>query len=128
MVAAVVLTRDRRELLADSLQAILDQTRAADRVIVIDNASSDGTAAMLAERFPEVDVVRFEENLGATGGFDEGIRAAIGSGADLIWLLDDDTFARPDSLRALLDARERVGVLRRSWPAGSSGRTASRIP
>lgn len=106
-VAAVVVTRDRRELLWQSLTAVCGQTRPAERVIVVDNASSDGTGQMLRERFPDVQVVRLEHNSGATGGFDEGIKAGCAAGARWLWLLDDDSFPRPDCLQTLLEAHGR---------------------
>lgn len=86
----------------------MEQTRAVDEVIVVDNQSSDGTLEMLADDFPEVHVVALAENRGATGGFYEAIKAAHMAGADWVWLLDDDSIAQPTALAELLDARERV--------------------
>jgi GT2 family glycosyltransferase len=107
-VVAVVVTRDRRELLGQSLSAVAGQTRAPDRIVVVDNASSDGTGEMLADRFPDVRVVALAENSGATGGFHAGIEAGLAAGADWLWLLDDDCFPRPTALEQLLGALERV--------------------
>ena len=56
-VTAVVVTWNRRELLAEALSAIQQQTVPPSRVIVVDNASDDGTGQLLASRFPHVDVV-----------------------------------------------------------------------
>ena len=107
-VAAVVVTWNRRDLLAEALGAVRDQSRRPDAVVVIDNASTDGTAVLVAERFPEVELVRLSRNLGGAGGFAAGIDRALGQhDADLVWLLDDDTIPRPEALAALLDARKR---------------------
>ena len=107
-VAATLLTRDRRDLLRQAVQAVLAQERPVDEVIVVDNASSDGTPEMIAEEFPEVTVVALPENQGATGGFYEAIAAGLRKGADWLWLLDDDSFARPTALGELLEALRRL--------------------
>jgi rhamnopyranosyl-N-acetylglucosaminyl-diphospho-decaprenol beta-1,3/1,4-galactofuranosyltransferase len=76
-------------------------------VIVVDNASSDGTAAFLAEKrglSPSFHVVRLERNDGSAGGFVAGVAAALERGHDRLWLLDDDTIPSPTALEALLDA------------------------
>jgi GT2 family glycosyltransferase len=103
-VAAVVVTRDRRALLRDCLAAIAAQTRPADRLVVVDNASSDGTPEMLRAEHPEAEVVALTENVGSSGGFAAGVEAAAATGAAWLWLLDDDTVARPDTLERLLAA------------------------
>lgn len=106
-VIAVVVTHDRRELLVEALDAIGAQTRPAEAVIVIDNASSDGTADLVRERYPEVTLRAVAENLGGAGGFALGIATALELNADLIWLMDDDTVANPDALAELVSARDR---------------------
>jgi rhamnopyranosyl-N-acetylglucosaminyl-diphospho-decaprenol beta-1,3/1,4-galactofuranosyltransferase len=107
-VVATILTRNRVELLRKSVRAALDQTRAPDEVIVVDNASTDGTLAVLADEFPEVSVLALAENQGATGGFYEAIAAGRRAGADWLWLLDDDSIARPDALEELLAVLDRL--------------------
>ena len=108
-VVATLVTHDRREILRDTLDAVIVQSRPPDEVIVVDNASGDGTAAMLAEEYPAVRVLALAENVGGAGGFNEAIAAGHRDGADWIWLLDDDTVARPDALAVLLSAAERLG-------------------
>jgi GT2 family glycosyltransferase len=107
-VAATVLTRNRRELLRESLNAVLAQTRPVDELIVVDNESTDGTLEMLAEEFPDATVIALPENQGATGGFYEAIAAGRRSGAEWLWLLDDDSIARPDALAELLAVLDRM--------------------
>jgi GT2 family glycosyltransferase len=107
-VVAALVTRDRVDLLRESLAAVMGQTRPPDRVVVVDNGSTDETRAMLAEEFPDVVVVALPANLGGAGGYYEAIRAACREGADWLWLLDDDTVSRPDALAELLAVLERL--------------------
>ncbi|MDX6675546.1 MAG: rhamnopyranosyl-N-acetylglucosaminyl-diphospho-decaprenol beta,3/1,4-galactofuranosyltransferase [Solirubrobacteraceae bacterium] len=104
---AVVVTYNRRGLLAECLDRIERQSRPPDHVLVIDNASTDGTPAMLAER-DGIETVRLHENLGSSGGFAEGLRRAHERGDDWIWLLDDDTFADDRCLETLLAGAARA--------------------
>lgn len=105
-VAAVVVTYNRKALLLECMQAILNQTRPVDDLIVIDNASTDGTADALREAgLLDRDVVHYvlmEKNTGGAGGFAEGMRQADGMSPDWIWIMDDDTIPEPDCLAALL--------------------------
>lgn len=101
---AVVLTYNRRDLLRDCLNAIERQTRRPDRVIVIDNASTDDTFAMLQRDFPGVEVARIRSNSGAAGGFNTGMRLAVAAGADYVWVMDDDVIPQRDALSQLVGA------------------------
>jgi GT2 family glycosyltransferase len=110
-VACVVVTRDRRELLRECLAAVAAQTRPVDRLVVVDNASSDGTGDMLRAEHPQAEVVTLRENTGGAGGFHAGVEAAYRGGPRWIWLIDDDTVPAPDALERLLDAPwARAGV------------------
>ena len=104
-VAAVVVTWNRLDLLREALPAVLGQTRPPDRVIVVDNASTDGTPAAVRADFPGVDLVSLPRNTGGAGGFAYGLALAQAAGAGLAWLMDDDTVPEPGALGALLQAR-----------------------
>src|SRR5580658_4151880 len=60
-VIAVVVTYNRRDLLLEAVAAVQAQTRPADAVIVVDNASTDGTAAEVRRQYPSVHLARSEE-------------------------------------------------------------------
>jgi rhamnopyranosyl-N-acetylglucosaminyl-diphospho-decaprenol beta-1,3/1,4-galactofuranosyltransferase len=105
-ICAVVVTHDRRELLRECLSALKDQTRPPDQILVVDNASGDGTPDMLVGEFPEVLVLRLDANEGGAGGFHEGIRGAYARGFDWLWLMDDDTVPTPTALECLLEGRD----------------------
>ena len=102
---AVVLTYNRKDLLRRCLDCVLAQSRPSDKVIVIDNCSSDGTADMLrAEWGDRVQVHILSRNIGASGGFNIGIRIAYQGGADFIWVMDDDVMPEKDALAKLIEA------------------------
>lgn len=106
-VAAVVVTYNRKELLARCLNGILSQTRAVDRIIVVDNCSTDGTGEFLRERgFLEnsvIDYTRLDENFGSAGGFHAGMKRGRDGGFEWLWVMDDDGLPFPDTLARLLD-------------------------
>ncbi|MEV0402392.1 glycosyltransferase [Actinoallomurus sp. NPDC050550] len=103
----MVVTYDRRDLLTEALTALEGQTRPPDTVVVVDNASADGTSRLVRERFPAVRLLELPRNTGGAGGFAAGIARALELGADALWLLDDDTVPEPGALAALLAARDR---------------------
>ncbi|MDQ3739445.1 MAG: glycosyltransferase [Actinomycetota bacterium] len=109
-VCAFVLTRNRKALLEECVRGLLAQTHPVDLVIVLDNASTDGTeehlrAAGLLDD-PRVRFERREENTGGAGGYREGVRLGIEAGRDWLWLMDDDAEPRQDALELLLGAAD----------------------
>jgi len=107
-IAAVVVTYNRKDLLKECLDALLNQTRPLDSIILIDNASTDGTPEFLKEKGyldnPKIDYVRLPENTGGAGGFHEGVKRGYEKGYDWLWLMDDDALPEKSSLNNLLDA------------------------
>jgi GT2 family glycosyltransferase len=108
MVWAIVVTHNRKELLRECLAALAGQKRPPDRILVVDNASSDGTRAMVESEYSEVDVLALVRNEGGAGGFHEGMKRAHADGAEWLWLMDDDTIPAPEALAELLAARARL--------------------
>lgn len=112
-VVAVVVTFNRKNVLETCLVRLKQQDLAPSEVIVVDNASSDGTYEYVREAFPWVRVVRLRENLGGSGGFENGVRAALESNSDWIWLMDDDAWPLWGCLRSMIEgvrALETSGV------------------
>ncbi len=103
-IVAVVVTWNRRELLRESLAAVEQQTHAPATVVVVDNASDDGTAEMLRSDYGHLEVVHLDRNTGGAGGFAAGIERALTFEPDLVWLLDDDTVPTPTAAEALVRA------------------------
>ena len=113
-VAAVVVTYNRKELLLECLDCLATQDLGGLEdayelsVIVVDNASTDGTQEALAALAESGKVAYFNtgENLGGAGGFNFGMRVAVEAGHDFVWVMDDDCMAHSDTLRELLLAGE----------------------
>lgn len=85
-----ILTRNRRHLLGAVLAQVQTWPGVA-QVIVIDNASTDGTFNFVRECYPDVDLQRSTTNLGATGGRNLAVSRAQQLGFDFVFLAEDDT-------------------------------------
>jgi rhamnopyranosyl-N-acetylglucosaminyl-diphospho-decaprenol beta-1,3/1,4-galactofuranosyltransferase len=107
-VCAVVVTFERRELLRRCLLALSAERRPPDGVLVVDNASSDGTPEMVRGDFPDVELLRLPANVGGAGGFCRGMARAHAAGYDWLWLMDDDTFVNGETLATLLAGAARA--------------------
>ena len=104
-VVAVVVAYNRRELLAEVLDALAAQESPVARVVVVDNASTDGSAEVARAAGELVDLVELPRNTGGAGGFAAGMAVALADhGPDWMWLMDDDTVPGPGALRELLAA------------------------
>ncbi len=101
-VCAVIVTYNRKALLRKCLEAVLGQTRPPDHILVVDNASTDGTVEMLQADFPQVEVLRLRENQGGAGGFHEGMKWAFEQGFQWVWAMDDDAVPEVHALENLL--------------------------
>lgn len=104
-IAAVVVTYNRKELLAQCVACLQGQEGAACEIWVIDNASTDGTGEMIrGMNAPGLVYKNTGANLGGAGGFYWGINEAVRDGCDELWLMDDDTLPQPGALAAFLRA------------------------
>lgn len=95
----VIPTYNGRSYLSECLASLKAQTWQGTRVIVVDNASADGTAEFLKSDYPSVELIRLETNTGFAGGCNIGAKAAQG---DWIVFLNNDTVVEPDWLENLL--------------------------
>jgi rhamnopyranosyl-N-acetylglucosaminyl-diphospho-decaprenol beta-1,3/1,4-galactofuranosyltransferase len=100
-VVAVIVTYNNSAMLQSLLADIASQSRPPERIIVVDNASSDGTQEAIKTKFPAIDYIRMHENTGSGGGYHYGMKAALEK-SHFIWTLDDDVRLYPDTLEELL--------------------------
>lgn len=134
-VCAVVVTYNRKDLLLECLEGLLQQSRKIDSIYLIDNASADGTQKMLFEHgylqaIPpstltepwektelidknkiKLHYVRMHKNTGGAGGFYEGIKRASQKGYEWLWLMDDDVEPEIDSLEKLMGYKDISGCI-----------------
>ncbi len=130
-VAVIIVSYNTVALLRDCL-ASLGGCRLPLRVVVVDNASRDGSAAMVGAEFPSVELIEAGYNAGFAGGTNLGL-AALGATPDYLLVLNPDTVVHPGAIEALLaflEAHPRVGLVgpRLCNPDGSFQPAAFRFP
>ncbi|MEO8765778.1 MAG: glycosyltransferase family 2 protein [Ginsengibacter sp.] len=109
-VIAVVVTYNRQFLLAQCIAALRKQTRKIDKILVINNGSTDNTETWL-RRQHDIEFIT-QENVGGAGGFYTGIKTAFEKSFDWIWLMDDDGYPKEDALEMLLEGDDKELSLR----------------
>lgn len=103
LVSVIIPNWNGAALLPACLDSLRAQTYRRLEIIVVDNASTDDSAALVRERYPEVRLIVLPENRGLTGGVNAGIRAAQG---EIVALLNNDAEAEPAWVEALVQALE----------------------
>lgn len=76
------------------------------RILVVDNGSTDGSPAVIRERFPNVEVIETGKNLGYAEGNNVGVRYALQNGADYVFIVNNDTKFHPEILARLVETAE----------------------
>ncbi|MEP6927665.1 MAG: glycosyltransferase family 2 protein [Ginsengibacter sp.] len=109
-VIAVVVTYNRQFLLAQCISALRKQTCKIDKILVINNGSTDHTEAWLRHQ-PDIEFIT-QENVGGAGGFYTGIKTAFEKSYKWIWLMDDDGYPKEDALEMLLEGDQEELCLR----------------
>ena len=101
-VCGVIVTYgDRFHLLSQVIEGMRGEE--VDKLVVVDNGSSSSQKIKELKQnvTPHLTIYRFEENTGTAKAFTTGIEQAMRTGCDFIWLMDDDTLARPGALAHL---------------------------
>jgi len=111
-VSVIVVNHNTRDLLRDCLRSVLENAAGLEvRVVVVDNASSDGSPAMVRQEFPEVLLIESASNLGFSKANNAGLRALS---APYALLLNSDARLFPGALRAMvafMEARPDAGIV-----------------
>jgi len=128
--SVVIPSWNTRELLAACLEHLERAEKPATEVIVVENASADGSAELVAERFPACVLIRNERNEGFARGCNQGMRVARGR---YVLLLNTDTEVAPDALVRLigfLEEHPAFGAVapRLIHPDGRTQRTVQAFP
>jgi len=110
-VAAVVVTYNRKALLLENIESLLNQT-VSDLldIVIVDNASTDGTKEAL-EKYVSNEKIIYKNtgaNLGGAGGFQYGIRYAAENGYEYVWVMDDDCMPTSTALENFLITDEKL--------------------
>jgi GT2 family glycosyltransferase len=114
LVTAVILNTNRREDTLACLESLERGDYANLSIIVLDNHSTDGSVPAIQERFPQVRIIHLQKNLGYAGNNNVGIAAAIESGAEWVFVLNEDVVLAPDAVSRLIQADQhepRIGIL-----------------
>ena len=101
-IAVALVTYNRLDLLKECLASLRKQTYKPDKIIIINNDSTDGTTNWLNEQ-TDLEVIH-QANLGGSGGFYTGIKLAYEQGFDFIWVMDDDVEPELDCLEKLMQS------------------------
>lgn len=111
-VVAVVVTYNRKKLVQECINAILNQTYRIEKLILINNCSTDGTETELQSKGyldnNQICYIKTDSNIGGSGGFFEGIIRAKQYQYDWLWLMDDDTIPTSNCLEELIKANNLI--------------------
>jgi len=101
---AIVVTYNRLGLLTECIQALRNQTKRLDNILVINNGSTDGTEQWLKTQEDLTFIT--QNNCGSAGGFNKGIQWAFKNNYSRIWCMDDDGYPKEDALENLLKGED----------------------
>ncbi|MFA6133502.1 MAG: glycosyltransferase family 2 protein [Phycisphaerae bacterium] len=111
LVSVLVVTWNRREELAKSLESVVVQTYPNYEIVVVDNASTDGSSDLVRQRFPQALLIRSYKNLGCPSGRNLGFANCKGK---YVYMLDDDGWLERDALEkavARAQSDQSLGVI-----------------
>jgi GT2 family glycosyltransferase len=114
LVVSVILNSNRRDDTLACLSSLEHNSYTNQRIIFLDNASSDGSVDAVRSFFPDVQIIELDQNLGYAGNNDVGITAALDQGADWVFVLNEDTILAPDCLEKLVavgESARNIGII-----------------
>src|SRR3989344_9484832 len=109
-VSVVIPTYNLKSDLLDCIDSIVRQDYKNIEIIVVDNASTDGTSEAVKKKFPKVKVIRNKKNLGVTGGANRGVKEAVGA---YLLFIDHDNILKKDMITKLVELMEsdpKIGI------------------
>lgn len=114
LVVTVILNTSRGEDTLACLATLAEASYTPQHVIVLDNASTDNSVAVIRERFPAVEVIPLQQNLGYAGNNNVGIEAALAQGAGWVFVLNEDTIVEADCIARMIEEAQKdpqVGIV-----------------
>jgi GT2 family glycosyltransferase len=106
LVVTVILNTNRREDTLACLDSLQASSYPQNKIIVLDNNSSDGSVEAIQDQFPQVQIISLEENLGYAGNNNVGVEFAVNQGADWVFVLNEDTILDPECISRLVEVGE----------------------
>ena len=141
IVYVVVLNWNLKDDTAETVASVYRSTYPNLRILVVDNGSSDGSTEFLREKFPNLDIVSLDKNVGYAAGNNVGIRRAQAHSADYVLLLNNDTVVDPDCIENLVvaaESEEQLGIVapvvyyhdhpNKVWQCGAKDRIFPPLP
>jgi rhamnopyranosyl-N-acetylglucosaminyl-diphospho-decaprenol beta-1,3/1,4-galactofuranosyltransferase len=111
-ISCVIVTYNRKELLKECIQAVINQTYKVDTIYIIDNNSTDGTQLLFDEgskfNIDNIKYIKLNENLGGAGGFFRGMKEVNYDNTDWVWIMDDDTIPTSTALEKLIESNDKL--------------------
>lgn len=105
-VTIIVLTYDNVDDTAECLQSLEKLDYGNHSVLLVDNGSKSEVVKALRERFPHVEMIENGRNLGFAAGNNRGIERALASGAEYVFVLNNDAVVEPDCITIIVAAME----------------------
>lgn len=99
----IILIWNHLEDTIECLDSVIQTDYPNFSIVIVDNASTDGSAAYIQEHYPETTIIKNQENLGYAEGNNVGMRYALEQKADYIFILNNDTVIKPDTIRLLVE-------------------------
>lgn len=114
LVITVILNTNRREDTLAALASLENSSYSNHKIIVLDNASTDGSVQAIRSNHPQVRIIQLTENLGYAGNNNVGIEAAVQDGTDWVFVLNEDTVLASDCIERMISVGEmdtNIGVM-----------------
>lgn len=105
-IAVLIVTYNRFYSLSECIESILNGFLKPNSIFVVDNGSQDSTSRLIKEKFPDINVISLENNIGPAGGAETGQKEIFKKGFDTVWMVDDDAKADKEALKKLVDIYE----------------------
>ena len=110
-VITIIVTYNRKKLLEEAINSLLNQTYKNFDILIIDNASTDNTYEDVVKKYEsnKVKYLNTGKNLGGAGGFNIGLKEAILQNYDFAWVMDDDSIPNEKALESIMNKKQKIG-------------------